>query len=298
MSYSLYEIIREKAKELGFVGIGFIRPKKPIFFDEFLRWLEKGKNAEMEWMKRYVDIREDPKKILDDCKTIISLAYPYSPNIPSTPDGLLSARYTEPIKEDYHIRLKRICRLLSEETIKKFFPDAKIRICVDSAPVLERSIAYMAGVGFIGKNNMLIVPGYGSYVFLSEIFTTADFPFPEPKIIEHQCGNCEKCIESCPIGALKRPYCFDARRCLSYLSIEYKGEIKEEFSKKMYPFFFGCDRCQEVCPFNKKGKRYICLPSSNEFLNMEKKEFKKRFGKTALRRAGIERIKRNVKAIV
>ena len=297
-SYSIYEIIKEKAKELGFVGIGFLRPKRPIFFERFLDWLEKGKNAEMEWMKRYVDIREDPRKILNGCKTIISLAYPYSPNIPSSPDGIIAARYTEPLKEDYHIRLKRLCRRLSEETILKVFPDAKIRICVDSAPVLERSIAYMAGVGFIGKNNMLIVPGYGSYVFLSEIFTTADFSFPEPKIMEDHCNNCERCIDSCPTGALKKPYCFDARRCLSYISIEYKGEIKEEFAKRMFPFFFGCDRCQQVCPFNERGERFVCLPSVNEFLNMEKDEFEKRFGRTALRRVGLERIKRNLRAIM
>ncbi len=295
--FSLYGLIKEKAKELGFVKVGFLRPQRPVFFDSFIRWLEAKKNADMKWLNRYLDIREDPAKILQGCKTIISLAYPYSNDIPTSPDGFCTARYTEPLKEDYHKRVKKKCKELSKLIIDRF-PDAKIRICVDSAPVLERSIAYMSGLGFIGKNNMLIVPEYGSYVFLSEIFTTAPIDFPEPKPLPMQCGDCNRCIEACPTGALKAAHCFDARLCLSYITIEYKGEIKDEFSDKLFPFFVGCDRCQQVCPFNKKGTKYLCLPTAKEFLEMDEADFKKRFGKTALGRAGIKKIKRNLSAIL
>ena len=168
MNFSLYETITKRAKELGFIGIGFLRPQRPIFFDHFMEWLKKKKNAEMHWMERYLEIRENPEKILKGCSTIICLAYPYSCDVPSSPDGMSAARYSEPEKKDYHIRLKAICRELSKEIVK-IHPGARIRICCDSAPVLERSLAYMASIGFIGKNNMLIIPGYGSYLFLSLI---------------------------------------------------------------------------------------------------------------------------------
>jgi len=296
MNFSLYELIKEKAKGLGFVKVGFLKPQRPLFFDSFLKWLKNHKNADMKWLNKYLDIREDPSKLLKGCRTIISLAYPYSCDIPTSPDGFCAARYTEPLKEDYHTRLRALCRELSKVIIDRF-PTAKIRICVDSAPVLERSIAYMSGVGFIGKNNMLIVPEYGSYVFLSEIFTTAPIDFPKPEPVSIQCGECSRCIDACPTGALKDAYCFDARLCLSYITIEYKGDIKEEFSKMLYPFFVGCDKCQQVCPFNRKGRKYICLPTSEEFLKMDEVNFKKQFGRTSLARAGIKKIKRNLLTI-
>ncbi len=297
MSFSLYNILTKRAKGLGFVGIGFIRPRRPAFFDHFVEWLNREKNADMHWMKRYVEIREDPAKILKGCSTIICLAYPYSRHIPSTPEGICAARYSEPLKEDYHTRLKRLCKELSRP-IMETNPDARIRICVDSAPVLERSLAYMAGIGFIGKNNMLIIPGYGSYLFLAEIFTTCHIPFPDIGPIPEQCGSCTKCINACPTGALSAPHCFDASLCLSYLTIEHKGPIRKEFAQRMKPFFLGCDKCQSVCPFNPKGERYICLPPATEFLDMKEEEFKKTFGKTSLSRAGIEKIKRNIEILL
>lgn len=298
MNSDLYEILVKRAKELGFIKIGFTRPHRPLFFDNFLRWLKEKKNAQMHWLERYLDIREDPRKILNGCNTIICLAYPYSADIPSTPEGIYAARYSEPLKEDYHIRLKKLCRELSK-FIKERDPDARIRICVDSAPVLERSLAYSAGIGFIGKNNMLIIPEYGSYVFLAEIFTTSRIFFPEAKPISSLCGECDRCIHACPTGALYAPYSFDARYCISYLTIEYDGLIEKEIGRKMSPFFYGCDRCQSVCPFNPGiEKTYICLPSIKEILNMKEDEFKKRFGKTALARGGINRIKRNIRALL
>lgn len=296
-SFSLYEIIVKKAKELGFVSIGFTRPSKPLFFDHFSGWLEKKKNADMHWMKRHLEVREDPKKILKGCSTIICLAYPYSHDIPSTPEGICMARYSEPLKEDYHIRLKRLCKKLTQP-IMEMDPNARIRICVDSAPVLERSLAYMAGTGFIGKNNMLIVPGHGSYLFLAEIFTTCRIDFPQVSPIPDQCGSCSRCIDACPTGALAAPHCFDARLCISYLTIEHRRPIKKEFAKKMFPFFMGCDKCQSACPLNPEGKLYMCLPSATEFLNMEEEEFRKRFGKTALLRAGINKIKHNIEILL
>ncbi len=298
MNFKLYESLLIKSKELGFIKIGFTRPHRPLHFDYFLEWLKNHKNADMHWLNKYKDIRAAPAKIIKNCNTIICLAYPYCCDIPATPEGICTARYSEPTKEDYHIRLKNLCNELVK-LILKYDPDAKNRICIDSAPILERDLAYSAGIGFIGKNNMLIVPGIGSYIFLAEIFTSSYIPFPEQKPMLSQCGSCDKCVKACPTGALIAAYNFDARNCLSYLTIEYKGDLPYRIGDKMLPFFYGCDKCQSVCPFNPKdSNKYICLPSIKNILDMEEYEFKMFFGKTALSRGGIFNIKRNLKALL
>ena len=286
--------ISSKALELGFIGIGFSRPVKPLFIEEYKSWVKAGRNAEMSWLSRNMDIRENPSRLLPECKTIISLAYPYPSEKPSTKDGYTLARYSQPLKQDYHLKLKSICRELTN-VINEQNKVSKSRICVDSAPIMERSFAYMSGVGFIGKNNMLIIPEYGSFFYLAEILTTAEFDIPEITPQKNRCGSCNECIKSCPTGALKGPNDFNSSKCLSYLSIEYTGEIDRSIKIKMGNCFFGCDICQEVCPFNKvlENKTY-CISTVNEFMEMDKATFKKMYGNSALSRAGIEKIKGNI----
>jgi len=289
--------LREKAKHLGFAAVGISRPVTPLFFDKFNEWITAGKQGEMHWLGRHLDLRENPGKLLDGCNTLISLAYPYSSKKPRTSDGLVAARYTEPQKTDYHDRLKKLARSLAKSLVD-LYPESKMRICVDSAPILERSFAYASGTGFLGKNNALIIPGYGSYVFLLEILTTAHLPVPENGPMENRCGSCNRCIEACPTGALESPFSLDASRCLSYLTIEYSGEIQDPLGKKMGNCFLGCDICQEVCPYNENRATYgHLLPSSDEILNMEEQDFNAQFGKTAFSRAGLIKIKRNILAV-
>lgn len=289
--------IKEKAKNLGFIKVGFSKPGRPLFFDKYISWIAAHKNAGMTWMDRNTDIREDPSRLLNGCNTIISLAYPYPSNRAGTPDGFTVSRYCQPTEIDYHQRLKILCKELTG-IIKQTYPDSVSRICVDSAPILERSFAYKAGIGFIGKNNMLIIPGYGSFFFIAEILTTASLDFPEIVPIENLCGSCSICIESCPSGALEDIFLIDASRCLSYLTIERDGPISQETGIFMDKCFFGCDRCQEVCPFNIAEKsREIVLPESEEILQMTDKDFKKSFGSSALARAGLEKIKSNIFAV-
>jgi epoxyqueuosine reductase len=290
------EII-EKAKELGFLKIGFSTPQTPVHFDKFMSWLSGHKNADMSWMERHTKIREDPELLLKGCRTIISLAYPYSPNMPITPDGFSASRYSQPDKDDYHRRIRMLCNDLVV-LLKDMHKGCKSRICIDSVPILERSIAYSSGIGFIGKNNMLIVPGYGSYLYLAEIMTTAPLDIPSIEPIENQCGSCTRCLDSCPSGALEEPFSLNASRCLSYLTIECKRHIDKDEGVMMGRCFFGCDRCQEVCPFNKGGgSREIVLPSTDELLKMDRVSFSERFGNTALARTGIEKIQMNIRAI-
>ena len=289
--------IIERAKALGFLKIGFSTPRRPIYFNEFISWLSLHKNADMSWMERHTTIREDPLLLLKDCRTIISLAYPYSPHQPITQDGLSVSRYSQPDKDDYHQRIRTLCNDLVI-MLKDMYKGCRARICIDSVPILERSIAYSSGIGFIGKNNMLIVPGYGSYLYLAEILTTASLNLSSIETMETLCGSCTRCLDSCPTGALERPFSLNASKCLSYLTIERKQHVNKEEGIMMGGCFFGCDKCQEACPFNRNGKsKEILLPSTKELLGMDRESFSERFGNTTLARAGVEKIQMNIRAI-
>lgn len=287
----------EKAKNLGFIACGFSRPERPVYFDKFRAWLSDRKNADMSWLERNVEIREDPTILLKGCKAVLSFAYPYPSQKPGTPEGFTVSRYSQPTEEDYHVRLKGLCGELVD-VIAQIYPGSRSRICVDSAPILEKSLASSSGIGFTGKNNMLIIPGHGSYFYLAEILTTAKLGFSSTEPMENQCGNCTWCIDSCPTGALEKPFYLDASKCLSYLTIEHKGRTKRDIGRKMGDCFFGCDRCQEVCPFNEdEASMQIHLPATDAFLQMNDKEFGERFGHTAFARAGLEKLKSNIQAI-
>ena len=287
----------EQAIDLGFVALGFSRPGEPLFFDRFQAWISTGKQGEMDWMGRHLDLRKNPARLLEGCQTVISLAYPYSHKKPCTPEGFSTARYSEPHKADYHDRLSIQAKIITAE-IKRQYPGAKTRACVDSAPILERSFAFSSGIGFIGKNNMLIIPGHGSFLFLAEILTTAFIAHPETEFMDNQCGSCTRCIDACPTGALEAPHSVNASRCLSYLTIEKSGTIDDDTGRKMGNCFFGCDVCQEVCPLNEVDKSNAeVLPSTNTILNMEEETFKEIFGKTAFARAGLNKIKNNIMSI-
>jgi len=248
-------------------------------------------------MERNMEVRADPARLLEGCRTVISLAYPYPAEKPTTSDGFAVARYAQPLEEDYHPRIKALCGHLVL-MIREAFPDSRSRVLVDSAPLLERSIAFEAGLGFIGKNTMLIVPGHGSYLYLAEILTTAALDFDPPEPVKDRCGPCVLCMEACPTGALESPFSLDAARCLSYLSVEYGGELGEDAGMQMGSCFLGCDRCQEACPCNGfPGKRKASLPSAREILAMDESTFRESLGTTALSRAGLDRLKRNILAV-
>ncbi len=248
-------------------------------------------------MARNLDIREDPARLLEDCRTIISLAYPYSPRKPCTPEGVSAARYSEPRQIDYHHRLRKKAKGLAE-ALQPQFPGTRTRVCVDSAPIMERSFAYQSGIGFIGKNTQFIIPGHGSYLFLVEILTTALPSFPEPALMENQCGSCTRCLDACPTGALEAPYRLNAAKCLSYRTIEQKERVDTETGKKMGDCFFGCDVCQEVCPMNKGDEPgEVVLPPIERILSMDEETFQGAFGKTALARPGLAKIKDNILAM-
>jgi epoxyqueuosine reductase len=265
--------------------------------DAFLRWLEEGRHGGMAWLERNLEVREDPVRLLPGCRTLVSLARPYPWEKPATPDGFTVSRYTQPDTEDYHRALKGLARPLAA-WIEEACPGSRSRICVDSAPLLERSFAHAAGLGWIGKNGMLIVPGVGSRVFLAEILTTAEMGVPEVEPVEDLCGGCTRCMEACPAGAITAPRAVDASRCLSYRTVEWKGQVGPGTARRMGDCFLGCDRCQEVCPHNPGGgARRVVLPPAAELLRMDEETFRERYGRTALSRPGLEKIRSNLRAV-
>jgi epoxyqueuosine reductase len=288
-----------EARNHGCIALGFSRPIRPIYWKQFESWLADSSHGQMSWLTRNKEVRKEPRHLLHGCKTIISLAFPYSQEKPVTTDGFEVARYSQPDQADYHEALKQQCLGLVG-FLNQFFQGMKSRICIDSAPLLERSIAFTSGMGFFGKNNMLIIPDYGSYFFLAEILIDTEMPIPSFETLESACGSCTRCMEACPTGALERPFYLNASRCLSYLTVEYRDALPRDTGRKMGRCFFGCDRCQEVCPFNdsRSQLRKTLLPSVKAILAMDKAEFDDKFRRTAFRRAGLEKLKTNILAML
>ena len=244
---SLTERVRIAAEEAGFSRIGFAEASR--LDDEASQldaWLAAGRHGQMAWMEETAEVRKDPRNpnMLDAAKSVVVMAAPYlHPHRYEGPAPARVAKYA--LGRDYHNVLTKKARRVAK-SLREAGHTA--RVAVDSKPVLERAWAERAGVGFVGKNCCLIVPGIGSHVFLACIVTTA--PLEPSKPIDRRCGSCTACLDACPTEAFVEPRALDARRCVSYLTIEHRGEIAEELRPGIGPWLFGCDVCQDVCPYN------------------------------------------------
>jgi epoxyqueuosine reductase len=248
---TLHDEIRTHAAGLGFHKIGFARAGELAEpFSHYEAFVEARLHGEMHWLAEHAPVRRrlDHAPILAGARSVIvcALAYHRSDDEKRGPAGATVARYAR--GRDYHgffrKRLKKLARWLEERV-----PGSAARAIVDTAPVLERAWAQEAGVGFVGKNGMLIVPGLGSYVLLGEVISTVELDADEP--LTSRCGSCTRCLEACPTDAFVRPFVLDARRCVSYLTIELRGAIPVELREGVGDRVFGCDVCQEVCPYNR-----------------------------------------------
>lgn len=211
----------------------------PYVDDTFSAWISRGCNAGMDYLDRYHDIRHDPRLLLEGTKSIISIAFPYW-----HPDAADSRIAAYALGSDYHEVLRRRLTPVADEITRRY--GAQTRICIDTAPIHERYWALRSGVGFIGLNRQLIVPGAGSFCFLAEILSTARFA-PTPSPPSTQCEKCRKCLRACPSGALSASG-LDARRCISYLTIEHRGDFTPETD--LHGRLYGCDKCALACPHN------------------------------------------------
>ena len=249
--------IRSAGRDLGFTRIGFAPAEAPAHAGVYLDWLEAGYHGEMAWMARPDAVRRrlDPGEALTGCRTVIVGTLSYSPDESSRsspeiaandPGQPLIARYAR--GTDYHDWFEQRLDALADE-IRTLDPDAHVRRYVDYGPVLERDHAQRAGLGWIGKNSMLISPELGSWLLLGELLTTLEVE-PDPPFVPDRCGTCRRCIDACPTDAILAGRTIDSRRCISYLTIELRGSIPEELRPAIGNRVFGCDICQDVCPWN------------------------------------------------
>lgn len=298
----LSERIKEEAKALGFFACGI--SKAGVLNGDAERvekWLNKGMQGGMQYLERNREKRYDSTRLVGNAQSIISVLFSYFPS-----EELSSKSHYKISKyaygKDYHYILKQKLALLLEK-IENLAGKREARVFTDSAPVLDRAVARRAGLGFTGKNTLLINREKGSFFFIGHIILDLELT-ADRETVENYCGSCTKCIDACPTAALS-PFELDARECISYLTIEYRGEkIPDKFQGKWKQWIFGCDICQDVCPWNRKAKPHIeaaFAPSEllldmqkTDWENLDKTMFKKLFKGTAVERTGFKGIRRNI----
>lgn len=296
-------LAKQKAIDLGFTTVGVTAAEPiPEATAAYRAWLEAGYEGEMAYMARHEDLKADPKALLPSAQSVVVVTLNYYQDPPA---DVKIARYA--LGRDYHKVLRAMLKGLQTE-LTKSYPDASFRICVDSAPILERAYALQAGLGWFGKNTMLIDSKRGSWFFIGALLTSIPFQPDEPSV--GGCGTCTKCIDACPTGAIVRlgeRWQVDSRSCISYQTIEKRGELDRDTNG----WVFGCDVCQEVCPFNqpRSSQPLRAVTTTNVgFLDrrpIPKAEVLAEIGEdqwdsltqgSAMRRTGYEGLKRNARA--
>jgi len=297
----LSRFIKGKSRELGFSICGLLACKELTGYRPRLEdWLDKGHNADMAWMERNLDKRLDPGLLVEGAKSIIVLALNYYQEYKPGPGQPVFSRYA--LGADYHKILKDKIYLLLD-ALKAEAGELSGRVFVDSAPVLEKAWAEEGGLGWIGKNGMLINPAEGSWLFLGELIIDLELVYDRPAKKDY-CGNCTRCIEACPTGAILNNRTIDSAKCISYLTIEKKGEFTKEEQAKQAKRVFGCDICQEVCPWNSRAKEtgekaFDILPeiakySIDDWKKITEEEFNLIFRNSGVLRTGYKGFMRNL----
>ena len=297
---SIEEEIKQKAVSLGFdlAGITSAEDIDSEQIKNFKHWLKAGYNGQMAYLANNIDKRFSPVSHLADAKSIICTAINYKVKQPAAKDSLQIASYA--FYPDYHKFIKEKLLVLAD-FLKSKDKNLKFRICVDLSPLAEKALAMRAGLGFIGKNRLLANEKLGSFLLLGEIITNLPLK-PDKSVTKQLCGNCRKCIDTCPTGALSDEG-FDARKCISYLTIEHKGRISAELKNKMGLHLFGCDECLSACPYNEKSplceKQQIGFAAKEikikpaDVISWTEKDFETFARDSSLLRTGFDRIKRN-----
>ncbi|NNC96307.1 MAG: tRNA epoxyqueuosine(34) reductase QueG [Chitinophagales bacterium] len=302
MDYSDRSVfVKKQAQILGFENCGI---STSCFLDEeahrLEKWLNQNKHGSMSYMNNHFDLRTDPSKLVDGAKSVISLTYNYyTTATQNDPEAPKISKYA--LGRDYHKVIKKKLKQLLE-VIRSEFGDVNGRCFVDSGPVLERAWAQKSGLGWIGKNTMLLTKSKGSFYFLAEIIT--DLQLEADSAVKDYCGSCTKCIDACPTDAIYEPYRVDGSKCISYFTIELKDSIPEEVKGKFENWMFGCDICQDVCPINSRAsehKEYQFRPkqeilelTKGDWIEITEDVFNEIFQGSAVKRTGFEGLKRNI----
>lgn len=293
--------IKKRAHELSFLDCG-ISPS--AYLEEeaphLEKWLKNDYHGEMKYMENHFDKRLNPSLLVEGAKSVLTFLYNYYPEKSQKTDTYHIAKYA--YGEDYHTVIREKLLGLVEE-IKEKTGDFSYRVFTDSAPVMERSWAQKSGLGWIGKNSLLLSPKKGSFFFLAEIICDLEMEYDSPFQTNH-CGSCTRCIDACPTQAITSPKIIDSKKCISYLTIELKEEIGKEFQGKMKDWIFGCDICQDVCPWNRfsvshSESKFQPAPelltfSKQDWQELEEVTFKKLFKNSAIKRTKFSGFKRNI----
>src|SRR5687767_7781109 len=301
---SLEQRIRDKAAELGFIACGFARADAaPEAGDALRQWIAAGHHGEMGWIEDRADQRASPQGLWPEARSVIALAMSYAPA--SDPLALADARSRGRISvyaqgSDYHKvvkkALKAMGRWLAEEA------GCQLKVFVDTAPVMEKPLSAAAGIGWQGKHSNLLNREHGSWLFLGVIYTTLELEPDEPA--EVRCGSCTRCIDACPTQAIVAPNLVDARRCISYLTIEQAGPIPHEFREAIGNRIYGCDDCLAVCPWNRFAsaaqanqafapRPELVAPALADLLGLDDAAFRQLFSGSPIKRIGVNRMIRN-----
>ncbi|MCO4784650.1 tRNA epoxyqueuosine(34) reductase QueG [Marinomonas atlantica] len=298
--------IKTWAKEFGFSDCRIVNPELEQYREDFHAWLEQGYHGEMDYLANHDDLRFQPANLHKGTQRVISLSMAYLPESVETvkrlktPEKAYIARYA--LGRDYHKLIRKRLTQLAKR-IEEEVGDHGYRAFVDSAPVLERQIAEQAGMGWIGKNTLLLSPKAGSWFLLGEVFTNLPLPV-DPQTPQRHCGSCTACLDKCPTNAFVKPWVLDASKCISYLTIEYDGIIPEELRGKMGNRIFGCDDCQLVCPWTKFAKHTLeddFQPRHNldsedllTLFEWDEETFLNKTAGSPIRRTGYENWRRNI----
>jgi epoxyqueuosine reductase len=300
------EWIVEAAERMGFDACGIAQATALEEESAHVeQWLEEGREGEMGYLTRNKEKRYDPRLLVEGTKSIVTVLYNYYPK-QQIGDGehYKIAKYA--YGADYHEVLKRKMRQLLGHIESQTGKLEGTRVFVDSAPVLDRAWAVRCGLGFIGKNTTLIHPKKGSFFFIGHLFLPLELETTSQPL-NNRCGRCTKCIDACPTGALEAPFHIDARKCISYLTIEYKGSLEGHDPKAFQGWMYGCDICQDACPYNRfalpniepefqPSERLVAM-REDDWKNLTKEEFDALFKHSAMQRAGFDGLKRNIKFI-
>lgn len=300
MSFS--EEIKKEALRLGFDACGISPADNSGEEERYMKWIEDNWHADMHYMARNIDKRVDPRLLVEGAKSIISVALNYYPHKKQASHAPQFAYYA--YGKDYHDvirgKLKKLFEFISARQ-----PELTGRYFSDSAPVLERFWAAQAGIGFVGKNSLLIIPGKGSFFFLGELIIDIELEYDSP--IAENCGSCTRCLDGCPTSAIEEPYKVNANKCISYQTIENRGEISSYVAPRLKNYVFGCDICQKICPWNRVSTPHNTMEfmPNDSFMNldlkkmleMDEEEYSEVFRGSAVKRAKFAGLKRNVIAV-
>jgi epoxyqueuosine reductase len=302
---SLSHQIKAKGRDLGFDLVGIAQAG---FMEEEARdleqWLQAGRQGKMSWMENYFDKRVDPRKLVEGAKSVISVIHNYFPQEgDGQPEGAPKIS-SYAWGKDYHKVLKNKLYRLFEFIQEEVGSELNGRVFVDSAPVLDKHWAKRSGLGWIGKHTNLIVPQRGSYFFIGEIILDLELSYDGP--IKDYCGSCTRCIDACPTDALQ-PYQIDSNRCISYLTIELREETPSGFAEKMEGWAYGCDICQQVCPWNRfaqahnepdfKPLSHMTSFTQEDWEELDERTFKKLTRRSAMNRIKWDKMKANLKLL-